>query len=461
MTLASDALAIARAGVEAVDPAGSVTRALVVDPAGFRAGGFRVPFAPNRRVHVVAFGKASSAMADAAAAALGRDRVSGVVVVRAGNPRPHGPWEVLESDHPVVTERSLAAGRRLVEYVASVPETEPTLFLVSGGASALVEVPASGLDLEDLARTDERLLAGGVPIQAMNAVRRHLSRLKGGGLALAAASARYVTLAISDVVGDAPHDVASGPTVGDPTTFREALAAVAEYRLQERLPRRVVAYLEAGRRGRRPETPAPDDPRLRRGRFAFVATNRRAVAGAVAEARRRGYATRVLSTALVGESRDAGEAFARRVASARRAVATARPSCLLAGGETTVTLGARPGRGGRNQEFALAAARPLANRPFVHVLSIGTDGIDGPTDAAGGWVDGTTWDRAALAGVDLDKALATHDAYPALARLGGLVVTGPTGTNVMDLHVGLSASRSGTGRTAPSRPGSPSRRRRS
>lgn len=460
MTLATDALAIARAGIAAVDPARAVARAIVVEGDRVRVAGRALTPPGGARVRLVAFGKAAAAMADAAIAALGPHAGASLAVVRRGNPPPRAAIEWLEGDHPVPTVRSERAGRRLLEFVGDGPADGPTLFLVSGGASALVEVPAEGLTIADVAATNERLLASGAPIQAMNTVRRHLSRIKGGRLALATRSHRVATLAISDVVGDAPSDVASGPTVGDPTRFAEALAVVDRYRLRARLPRAVVRHLDAGARGDGEENPSPSDPRLAGHVYRFVATNRRALTGAAAEARRRGFVTTVLGGAVVGETQAAGIAFARRLRGLGSAPGGAG-RCLLAGGETTVTLGAQHGRGGRNQEFALAGARVLAGEAFVHLLSLGTDGIDGPTDAAGGCVDGATLDRARNAGVDLDRAVAMHDAYPALVQLGGLIRTGPTGTNVMDLHVGLSARAGGRGRSTPRPDGAASRRRRS
>ena len=461
MTLASDALAIARAGIAAVDPGRAVRGAIRVDAGRLSIGGRLLPARMTGPVHPVAFGKAAAAMLDAAATALGPRLGTGIAVVRSGNPVPRTPVELIESDHPVPTDRSVAAGRRLLEFVARLPGDEPTLFLVSGGASALVEVPAGSLTAADVARVNEALLDGGVPIQGMNTVRRHLSLVKGGRLGAATASNTFVTLAVSDVVGDAPQDVASGPTVGDPTSYQDALEVLARYHLARSVPYRVLRHLSAGAAGRIAPNPGPDDPRLRRGLFVFVATNRRALAASAVEARRRGYRSGILSSTLVGESREVGESFARRLRAAVPRGRAALPRCVLAGGETTVTLGTSPGRGGRNQEFALAGARVLAGRPFVHLLSVGTDGIDGPTDAAGGWTDGATLDRASLHNVDIDRALARHDAYPALKRLGELVVLGPTGTNVMDLHVGLNAPRGGRGGSSPPSAATSSRRRRS
>jgi hydroxypyruvate reductase len=269
----------------------------------------------------------------------------------------------------------------------------------------------------------------------MNAVRRHMSLIKGGQLARATVARTFGTLALSDVVGDTPEDIASGPTVPDPSTYQDALEVVRRYRLASRLPARVVRHLRDGACGRWPETPKPGDPRFQGAPFVLAATNRTAIEAAAREARRRRYLPRIVSRPLVGETQPVARAFARRLRHLNFPHRT-RARALLAGGETTVSLGPHPGRGGRNQEFSLAAAAEIAGKDML-VLSIGTDGIDGPTDAAGGWANGGTVERAHRRGVNLGKALAKHAAYDALVSLGSLVRTGPTGTNVMDLHVGL------------------------
>ncbi len=432
MTLVSDALAIARAGIRAVDPARAVGRVVARTSRGLRVGDHLLSRAPKGELYLVAIGKAAAAMADAAAGIVGRD-ARGLAVTPRGYPAPTSSIPVEYGEHPVPREGSLRAGARLLRLLDSVGPDDAVLFLISGGGSAVADVPAPPLGPADLTRTTEVLLASGAPIGSMNAVRRHLSELKGGRLALRGRARSFATVALSDVVGDRPENIASGPTVGDPTRFREALRVVREYRLGRPLPRRVVEYLREGARGVHPETPKPTDPRLRAAPFVLAATNRLALEAAAAAAARRGYAPTIVSSRVTGETQPVAGAFARRVARASRGSA---PRALLSGGETTVTLGPRPGRGGRNQEFAVAAAPPIADRAAL-ILSVGTDGIDGPTDAAGGWVDGRTVRRARAGGIDLARALREHSSYSALDSLGELVRTGPTGTNVMDLHVGL------------------------
>lgn len=458
MTLESDALAIARAGIAAVRPDAAVrrslkarARALLVDGAGMRLSG-------AARVHLIAFGKAAAAMEDAAEEIVGHRFAGGFAVLRDGDPPPRGAIDVRYGEHPVPGHGSLRAARDVLHYVASCPPTDVVLFLISGGGSAILEAPSDGVSLPDLQRTTRALLACGAPIQAMNVLRRHLSAVKGGRLGAATRAGQFATLAISDVVGDPPHDIASGPTVPDPTTFADAQRVVARYALAGRLPASVLRHLEAGAQGKVDETPKPGHGRLSRAPFTFAASNRLALAASATRARSLGYATHILSREVVGETRDIGRLHGAILAAwSTGGPRDGRRTCLLSAGETTVTLPPGAGVGGRNQEFVLSAAPALAGVPSVHLLSVGTDGIDGPTDAAGAWVNGLTVGRAQRLGIDLETVLDRHATYDALKALGQLVVTGPTGTNVMDLHVGLSEAGHGRGgssrrRAAPSSP---------
>ncbi len=449
MTLASEALAIARAGVRAVDPALGVRRTLRRRQGGWAIGGRRLAPGPGGSVALVAIGKAGARMAEAALAITGPD-TRGIVAVPRGYPRPGSGLRTVVGEHPIPGSGSFRAGAAVLDFVGRLGPDDLLVFLLSGGGSAVAEVPSSPLTGGEIAHTTRLLLASGAPIGAMNTIRRHLSAFKGGRLALAAGTRRCATLALSDVVGDAPEEIASGPTVPDPTTFRDAWSAAHRYRLLARLPPAVRRHLDLGRRGSLSETAKPGDPGLRGASFALVGSNRTAVEAAAREASARGFAPRVVARPIVGETAPAGRAFARSLLRIPRTAARGRLA-FLGGGETTVTLGRHPGRGGRNLEFALAGAAVLRGRAAV-VASVGTDGVDGPTDVAGGWVDGRTLDRAARIGLAIDDALRRHDSLRAVARVGGLVRTGPTGTNVMDLHVGLVA------RTSPHRAGSPSSR---
>ena len=457
MPLASDALRIARAGIRAVAPRPAVRRTLVLRRGSAYLGGHALPTGPGGRVVVLAIGKAAAAMADAATGVLGPD-VEGLVVTPRGYPRPGGGLPVRYGEHPVPGPGSYRAGRELLRVAAATEPRDVAVFLISGGGSAAAEAPAPGLSPVDLTSTTERLLSSGAPIGAMNAIRRHLSAIKGGQLARATVAGRFGTVAISDVVGDPAEDIASGPTVGDPSTYADALRGIRRYQLGARLRPRVLEHLRRGRAGAIAETPKPADRRFRGAPFQVAASNRTAQLAAGAAARRLGYQLRVAARPVVGETQPAARRFA--AALVRTPPGRAGRLALIGGGETTVTLGPRPGRGGRNQEFALAASAILRGLPAL-VLSIGTDGIDGPTDAAGGWVDGRTYARARAARIDLGEVLLRHAAYDALRALGGLVVTGPTGTNVTDLHVGLriTSVRRGTARSSPPSAAPSSRRR--
>lgn len=382
---------------------------------------------------MVALGKASVGMARAANRIL-RGRVEGVVVRLAGAPAATSPFQDVIGDHPIPGRRSVAAARAIEGFLDRTAP-RPVLFLVSGGGSAMLERPAPPLRLSDLERTTRLLLGRSVPIAPFNAVRRHLSAVKGGRLIERLGARRSYTLAISDVVGDAPEEIASGPTVPDPTTFAEANAVVRAADVWDALPARVRERLRAGAIGLLPDTPKPGSPLFRTHRFHLIATNRDALGGAAQAAHRLGYAVAVSAKPVTGETAAAGTALGEQLRA--RAATARRPLARLSGGETTVAVGRATHRGGRNQELVLAAAAALAGSERTLLLSVGTDGIDGPTDAAGGWVDGRTVSRAVARGVDLDRALRRHESYYALRRLGGLWRTGPTGTNVADLHVGL------------------------
>ncbi|MFM2089888.1 MAG: hypothetical protein RLZZ127_377, partial [Planctomycetota bacterium] len=376
---------------------------------------------PGRRV--LAVGKAAAAMAVAALAMTGPAPC--LVVTKHGHGAPVPGADLLESGHPVPDAAGLVAAAAVERFVAGMAPGDELLVLLYGGASALLPAPRPPLALDDLRATTGLLLASGADILAVNTIRRHLDRLKGGQLARAALPARTVTIAVSDVPGDDPAAIGSGPTVADPTTWADALAAVQAAGIAGRLPPAVAALLADGAAGRIPDTPKPGDPAVS-GTCRIVASARHAVAAAAACLRGRGWSVHG-GEALAGEAADRGRAVARHL------LALPPGSALVLGGETTVTLGAAPGLGGRNQELALAAAEVLAGHAGVHLLALGTDGSDGPTAAAGGWADGATWDRIPGAAA----ALAGHDAHPWLAAAGRLVVTGPTGTNVGDLLIAL------------------------
>jgi glycerate 2-kinase len=383
---------------------------------------------------VIAAGKAAPAMASAAARHFGPAMRAGLIVAPAADPVPG--FDVVAGGHPLPTGESEAAGRRALALAASTAAAETLLVLISGGASALMAVPADGVALADKRAATSQLLRAGADITALNTVRKHLSAIKGGWLA-AGARAACRTLVVSDVVGDDLSVIASGPTVADASTYADALAVVRRYGGEDAYPPAAIARLRRGAQGDVAETPKPGDPRLERSRTTVVGSRRDAMGGAAAAADALGYHVVRIDDPLVGEARVAAPSHLR--ATMARAAGVGRPACIVSSGETTVHVVGR-GRGGRNQEFALAAAVELAHVDAAAALaSVGTDGIDGPTDAAGAIADRSTLARAAGAGLPADRALADNNAYACLDAIGDLVHTGPTGTNVGDLQVILLA----------------------
>jgi glycerate 2-kinase len=402
-----------------------------VQPGRARAGAV----APG--VVVVGAGKGAGGLAAAVETALGASVAGGVVIVPAGCERPLVRIALAVGGHPVPDHRSAAATTRLLAAIEAAPGA-PVLVLLTGGASSLLVAPAEGLTLADKQRTNALLLASGAGIDEMNAVRKHLSAVKGGRLAAHLVGRRVGALVVSDVPGDDVSVIASGATVGDPTTYGDARRILAVHDLEGLVPARVLDHIERGMAGAVPETPKPGTPALKWMPTIVLASNATARAGAVAAARHWGLQRIVnVRRPLTGATANAAGVFAARIGRCQAMLRGPLPVLLVAGGETTVQIGAYAGRGGRNQEFALEVARALAGRPGWALLSAGTDGIDGPTDAAGAFADGTTLARAACAGWSITDALARHDAFPLLDALGDLYRTGPTGTNVADLKLAL------------------------
>lgn len=433
------ARAIFDAGVAAADPGRCIHQALAVTGDELRCGPLCFPLDTISSLRLVGAGKATAAMAAAAEAILG-DRIDcGAINTKYGHALPLARVETFEAGHPVPDEAGVAGARRQLELLAGLNPDALVLGLFSGGGSALLPAPAEGLTLAEKQETTRLLLACGATIDEINALRKHLSAIKGGLLARAAAPARVVALMLSDVIGDPLDTIASGPTHPDSTTFGDCLAIVDRYDLRDQLPSPVRRHLEAGARGERPETPKPKDPCFARAESLVIGNSRLAIDAAANQASALGYEVCVLTSRLQGEARHAATALvsiAQETAETNRPIA--RPACLIAGGETTVTLRS-DGKGGRNQELALAASLQLDGWPTITLLSGGTDGTDGPTDAAGALADGQTLSRARAQGLDARAFLDRHDSYPFFAALDDLVITGPTGTNVMDLQIILIA----------------------
>jgi hydroxypyruvate reductase len=386
-----------------------------------------LPAPPKGRTIVVGAGKAAAKMARAVEDHWSGP-LAGLVVTRYGHGVPCDRIEVVEAAHPVPDAAGQAAAARILRMVQGLSADDLVLCLISGGGSALLALPASGLTLDDKRAVNRALLKSGANIAEMNCVRKHLSAIKGGRLAAAAAPARVVSLLISDVPGDDPAVIASGPTVADPTTFADALAVLEKYRIDE--PAAAIARL----RKAQDETPKPGDLRLARVATTIIARPQDALEAAAAAARQGGIAPLILGDSIEGEARDVALVHAGIARQVRRhGQPVPAPAVLLSGGETTVTVRGR-GRGGRNAEFLLALAVALSGEPGIHAVAGDTDGIDGTEDNAGALLDPTSLARGAAAGVDAKKALADNDGYGFFAAVGDLIVTGPTRTNVNDFR---------------------------
>jgi glycerate 2-kinase len=394
---------------------------------------------PGRgRVLVTGAGKAAASLARGLQAVLG-DRIdSGVVLVKHGHGQSLQRIAVVEGGHPVPDAAGLAGTRQITQTVEAATENDTMFFVLTGGASALLVEPAPGLSFADLQAANKLLVNGGAQIDEINAVRKHLSAVTGGRLRQRARCAQFCTLAISDVLGDAPAAIGSGPTVADPSTFQECVGILERYGLRASLPRAVVEHLERGVAGLVEETPKEASGLFRDSHYRIVASNRISIDAAARVARERGCKVEILTTQMQGHTHEAAHRFAAAVREAARSRSSDSdaPIVLLSGGETTLAVEGN-GRGGRNQEFALVAALDLQGVANVTVLSAGTDGTDGPTDAAGAFVDGSTVQRARARGLDAQDFLRRQDSYPLLDALGSLHRTGPTGTNVMDLVIGV------------------------
>jgi glycerate-2-kinase len=405
--------------VAAVDPSALARRYLTDHP----------PQSATGRFFIAGAGKAAARMAVGCEAVLGAAYVSGLVIVAEGCDVPLRSVHVRIAGHPVPDQRSAAAAAELGAALAAT--ADPVICLISGGASSLLVRPCPPVSLAEKIEVTRLLLTSGADINELNCVRKHLSTVKGGRLLRTARSRPILTLMLSDVIGDHPSVIGSGPTTPDASTFADARAVLEKYALLHRVAPAVRDLLDRGVAGAAVETVKPGDPATADTVAAVIGSNRLALAAAAAEAERLGYAPLLEEAPLLGDTTTAARQWLRRVSDR----IGGRRTCALAGGETTVVVRGG-GRGGRNQEFALALVEPLAGRP-VSLLSAGTDGIDGPTDAAGAFASGSTFERARAAGLDPSRALAANDSYSFFDRLGDLLRMGPTGTNVMDLKVAV------------------------
>jgi len=436
-TMRQHAMEIFQAALKAADPVEAIHRYVKLADDGLQIGQHRFDFADYDRILVVGAGKAGAPMAKALEDLLDDRIADGAIVVKEGHGLPLKHIRVHEAGHPVPDERGLRGAEDILALANKAGERDLVLCVISGGGSALLVAPAEGVSLADKQEVTRLLLACGADIHEINTVRKHLSRAKGGGLARYAHPATVVSLILSDVVGDDLNVIASGPAVPDTSTFGDTREVFAKYDIWHKLPQSVQTHIQRGLDGDIADTPKAGDDVFHRCYSELVGTNIQALIAAKKEARRKGYQSVILSSTVEGEAREVVKMFAAFAKEVRNSAnPLAAPACILCGGETTVTIRGN-GKGGRNQEFALAAAMIIGGLENVVVLSGGTDGTDGPTDAAGAIADGRTMARARARNLNPLDCLQRNDAYHFFQALDDLIITGPTRTNVSDVYMVL------------------------
>jgi hydroxypyruvate reductase len=433
--LRKDALAIFHAGIKAVDPVIAVKRHFRLEDGILSVENRTYDLTKYKGVYVVGAGKASAAMAKPIEGILGDRIKASAINVKYGHDVPLKIIRVNEAGHPVPDEAGLTGTKQIIQLLQQTGDKDLVICLISGGGSALLPCPAEGLTLESKQRVTRHLLEIGANIHEINAVRKHISQVKGGQLARLVYPSTLISLILSDVIGDNLDSIASGPTVPDSSTFSDCLHILDKYNIKKKIPAGVLEHLEKGTKGEIKETPKAGDPVFKRTQNAIIGSNILAVKAAREKAQELKYHTMVLSSFIEGETREVAKvhtAVAKEILSTSSPVS--RPACVISGGETTVTIRGK-GLGGRNQEFTLASAIEIDGLEDVVILSGGTDGTDGPTDAAGALADGETVRRAKELGLDAEYHLRENDSYHFFEPLGDLLITGPTYTNVMDLRL--------------------------
>lgn len=431
------ALEIFQAGLRAVDPIEAINRHVRLTDDTLRIDGQRFDLKNIERVLIVGAGKAVAPMAKALEDLLGERIAEGVIVVKEAHGLPLKRVKICEGGHPVPDEGGVRGTEEILSLATEAGANDLVICLISGGGSALLIAPSEGVSLKDKQEATKFLLACGATIHELNTVRKHLSRSKGGRLARACYPAAVISLILSDVVGDDLDVIGSGPTVPDSSTFQETQQILKGYQIWDDLAISIRNHIERGVSGEIADTPKADDTAFQRCSAVLVGTNLQAMLASSKEAERLGYHPVILSTKVEGEAREVAKvqaAIAKEVAGSGNPAPA--PACLLFGGETTVTLQG-DGKGGRNQEYALASALALEDQRHIVVLSGGTDGTDGPTDAAGAVADGATVARARRKGLDPKDYLRRNDSYNFFKQLDDLIITGPTRTNVMDIYMFL------------------------
>jgi len=431
---------ILAASLAAVDPKSLIRECVTRDENTLLLQQHRVNLAEYQRVFLLGIGKAARAMSLSCAELLGNHLTYGFMLTKAGEQPIPGPlsqkFEELTGGHPLPNSAGMNSAKKILNALSDLNPNDLVIVLISGGGSALFSLPQPGLTLQDLISTNQILIGCGADITQINKIRKHLSAVKGGRLAQALFPARTITLILSDVPGNHLESIASGPTLPDPSTYGEALEIIEQYNLEKKLPPDVVHYLQNGSRGEHPETPKPGNTTFKNSLHILIGSNRNALQGGIRKASEEGFQSQLYNKLLKGEARTVGEEMARQLhGMAQTGIPLGRPACLIAGGETTVTLSdtPQPGKGGRNLELALSAVKSLAGLENCALITLASDGQDGITDAAGAVVRENSLSRARQAGLDPDQHLQAHNAYPFFETLGDLLQTGPTGTNVNDI----------------------------
>lgn len=430
-----DALDIFLAGVRAVEPAAAVKKYCQREGNQLRIHEKSYDLTQFKNIYIIGAGKAGGPMARAMEDILGDRITGGLVCVKYGHLAELSRVQLIEADHPVPDDKGMGAAEAILSLASKAEKGDLVLCLISGGGSALLPLPVEGLNLEDKQETTKTMLACGASIHEINAVRKHMSRVKGGGLARAVYPATLVSLILSDVIGDDLDVIASGPTVPDLSSFQDCMNILEKYRIRDMVPDNVRAFFEKGVQGEVPETPKTGDAVFEETESVIIGSNLACVLAAEERAKELGYNTAVLSTMIEGETKEVAGvhvAIAKEVQKTGHPVSC--PACVLSGGETTVTIAGK-GLGGRNQEFVLAGAMALDGVEGIVMLSAGTDGTDGPTDAAGAVADGHTIRRSHALGLNPSDFLSENDSYHFFEKLEDLIKTGPTNTNVMDLRI--------------------------
>ncbi|MDX1410839.1 MAG: glycerate kinase [Nitrospirales bacterium] len=423
-------------GLQAADPKVAIRKALQRKGRMLQVGTRRYDLSKFNRVICVGAGKASGNMAQAVEQQLGKWLQGGVVVVKEGEECRTGTIQIRQAGHPTPDKRSSRAGKEILSLIHSLTRDDLLLVILSGGASSLLVAPVQPIKLADKQKMTRLLVKSGANINEVNAVRKHLSAIKGGRLA-EASSASIIGLLLSDVIGNEVSTIGSGPTVADPSTYQDAWRILDSYDLLKRIPQAVRIHLQQGLKGKVPDTPKPGNRVFRRTHNHILGDNHLAVEALAKKAKGLGLQSLILTTSVTGEAREIGKrvgAFAKEMHFSERP--SRYPACLIWGGELTVTVRGA-GKGGRAQEFALSAAQEIAGLPNVFVAGFGTDGTDGPTEVAGAVVDGHTVARGKLYQMDPAKILFWNDSYSFFKKVGGHIITGPTGTNVNDIYLVL------------------------